>query len=199
MILAKSPYARIPRSRWKDVTGELIEDHPLEPKEIVEVVEAAWDSIFVSDLGTGKFRIGVDIFPKPQIMGFLLHELIPLEFAAKHTGEWRGDKSDDEKDLVYVPDEKYSIEIKTSSDRAHIFGNRSYAQKTASFKKSKSGYYLAVNFSKFTVGITKPKLTIIRFGWLDHSDWVGQKSASGQQAHLKPFVEEYKLRELYRV
>jgi hypothetical protein len=38
---------------------------------------------------------------------------------------------------------------------------------------------------------------IIRFGWLDHSDWMGQKAATGQQARLDPFAEKSKLAILY--
>jgi len=196
--MVASPYKGVPRERWKKVTLELVKTHPLKTHEIVEVVLAAWDSIFESKLGTKGFTIGKHIYPKPQIMGFLLHELIPLEFAARYPRKWKGDKSGDEKDLVYIPDNNYSVEIKTSSDKAHIFGNRSFAQGTSSAKKSKSGYYLAINFEKFNTENVKPKLTLIRFGWLDHSDWMGQKAASGQQARLEGFVEENKLCGLYR-
>ena len=128
-------------------------------------------------------------------MGFFLHELIPLELAYRYPDLWRRDKASDEKDLVYLPDKRYSIEIKTSSSKNRIYGNRSYAQKSEDPKKSKSGYYLALNFEKFT-----PKnrgndlrLRLVRFGWLDHVDWQGQAAATGQQARLSREVEENKL------
>jgi ScaI-like restriction endonuclease len=145
-----SPYRGTRRSEWPRVTRRLVQGHPLQPEEIVEVVLHCWDSIFASSIGTRGFRLGADIFPKPQIVGFLLHELIPLELQARHPGVWRADVSGDEKDLVYIPDTSYSIELKTSSNPKRIFGNRSYAQEGSARKKARSGYYLAVNFQKFT-------------------------------------------------
>ena len=106
----------------------------------------------------------------------------------------------EEKDLVYIPDPTLSVEIKASSHRTQIFGNRSYAQKTSTAKKSKSGFYLAVNFEGFTT-TRKSGLRInrIRFGWIDHEDWSGQKAATGQQARLSPDVERAKLIQLYPI
>jgi hypothetical protein len=193
-----SPYHAVVRENWNDRTRDLIDQHPLDEKEIVEVVLSSWESIFKSALGEKGFRIGEQIFPKPQIMGFLLHELIPLEFAARYPGVWRAELSADDKDMVYIPDSKYSVEIKTSSAKGHIYGNRSYAQETQGDKKSKSGYYIAINFEKFTKTRKRPRVALIRFGWLDHTDWMGQKAASGQQARLDAFVEQVKLHTLYR-
>ncbi len=117
--------------------------------------------------------------------------------AARHPGVWRGDKSGDEKDLVFIPDPRFSLEIKTSSHRTQIFGNRSYAQRLTDSKKSKAGYYLAVNFEAFGKSGAKPSVRRIRFGWLDHTDWIGQKAATGQQARLSPECEGKKLLVLY--
>jgi hypothetical protein len=130
-------------------------------------------------------------------MGFLLHELIPLELAARHSSVWRGETSSDDKDIVYIPDSSYSIELKTSSDPRHVYGNRSYAQASSKGKKAKSGYYLAVNFGKFTAKGSRPQIRLIRFGWIDSSDWIGQKAATGQQSRLHPDVESSKLLQLY--
>ncbi|SRR5579885_900051 len=188
----KSPYDGLPVSEWERLTRQLIAEHPLDSNEIYEVVHQAWNSIFESKIGSKPFQIGVDIFPRPQIIAFLLHELIALEFTYRYPNIWRRDETADEKDLVYIPNEQYSVEIKTSSSARSIFGNRSYAQETTSAKKSKSGYYLAINFEKFT-STRRPDITIVRFGWLDHSDWIGQTAATGQQARLKPDVERYKL------
>jgi hypothetical protein len=193
-----SPYKDLPPEKWFNVTRRLVKEHPLKDSEIVEVVLAAWDSIFASRIGKRAFHIGQDIFPKPQSMGFFLHELIPLELAVRHPKSWRGERSSSEKDIVYIPDDKYSIEVKTSSNPSHIFGNRSYAQKATTDKKAKSGYYLAVNFEKF-LGISKrPSILLVRFGWLDSTDWIGQKAATGQQSRLSSQVETYKLLELFR-
>ena len=193
-----SPYKGIPPKKWLDVTRKLINEHPLKPAEIVEVVLAAWESIFASRMGTRAFHIGKEIFPKPQIMGFFLHELIPLELASRHPKNWRGERSSGDKDIVYIPYDKFSVEVKTSSNPNHIFGNRSYAQETTTQKKAKTGYYLAVNFQKFSAIVKRPSILLVRFGWLDSTDWIGQKAATGQQSRLPPEVESYKLLEMYR-
>lgn len=136
-----SPYSGLSNNQWSDVTNKLVEEHPLSTKEIVDAVLNSWKSIFDSKLGTKGLRIGTDIFPKPQIMGSLLHEFMPLELASKHPNDWRGDTNASDKDLVYVPDDSFSIEVKTSSSPKNIYGNRSYAQGTGKNKKVKSGYY----------------------------------------------------------
>jgi ScaI restriction endonuclease len=179
------------------MTQEIVNRHPLPAEEIVDAVLVSWQSIFDSRLGTKGFRIGKDIFPKLQIMGFLLHELIPLEMVAKYPDNWRGDTGASDKDLVYVPNDSFSIEVKTSSNPNHIYGNRSYAQGTSKGKKGKSGYYLAVNFEKFSCA-KNPSVRLIRFGWIDSSDWIGQKAATGQQSRLSSDVENFKLLQLYK-
>jgi len=40
---------------------------------------------------------------------------------------------------------------------------------------------------------------LIRFGWLEHSDWFGQKSETGQEAFLSQEAKENKLIVLYDV
>jgi len=191
-----SPYSGLKSSAFCKKTQDLIEAHPLRKEELVEVVLQAWNDIFDSKLGPKGFQIGKHIFPKPQIMGFFLHELIPLEFSARYPNVWRGEKTATDKDLVYVPDGKFSIEIKTSSNAKQIFGNRSYAQESEAGKKDKSGYYLTANFGKFK-GEVLPKIVLIRFGWLDHTDWVGQEAATGQQAHLNTDADRCKLITIY--
>lgn len=193
-----SPYDGVPSADWPKITKKLIERHPLNPKEIVDVVLASWNSIFDSAMGTHGFKIGKDIFPGPQMMGFFLHEFIPLELEARYPGTWRTCRATNEKDLVYVPDDHFSVEVKTSSNKSRIFGNRSYAQETTGGKKDKSGYYLAVNFEKVVEGGSRPRVLLIRFGWLDSTDWRGQAAATGQQASLAPETEAAKLLVLYK-
>jgi hypothetical protein len=69
----------------------LFEEESLSPQEIGEVVLATRNLVIASTLGSAGFHIGEDIFPKPQNVGFFLHELIPLELAARHPEEWRGE------------------------------------------------------------------------------------------------------------
>lgn len=189
------PYKGLPREAWRARTEELIYSHPLKPQELVQITLMAWKSIFESSIG--NLHIGVEIFPNPQMMGFFIQQLVSHEFMRRYPGIWRGEQNVSDKDLVYIPDLNFSIEIKTSSDSKHIFGNRSYGQEVAGkAKKGKNGYYLAVNFQKFSAN-PNPKILLIRFGWLDHPDWLAQKATSGQQARVEPFAESSKLLELY--
>lgn len=186
-----NPYDFLPEELWQAKTEELMLAHPLQRDEIVEVTLTCWDAIFVTKIG-GRALVGVDIFPRPQIMGEFLHELIPLEFSKRYPDMWRREEAPDEKDLVYLPDPKYSVEIKTSSSKSQIYGNRSYAQYGKFVKKGKSGYYLGVNFEKFK-SKHRPRINKIHFGWLDESDWIGQKSQTGQQSRLPRSIYGKKL------
>jgi ScaI restriction endonuclease len=192
-----SPYEGVHSDKWAEKTDELIAKYPLEMDKLVEVVRTSWEGVFASKIGRSGFEIGKHIFPKPQIIAFFLHELIPLELASRYPGVWRGEETAADKDIVYVPDVAFSMELKTSSHANQIFGNRSYAQQGVAGKKSKSGFYLAVNFEKSLKGAKTARLRRIRFGWLDHSDWQGQTAATGQQARLSTEVERGKLRLLF--
>lgn len=197
--LRTSPYWGVYPEDIPSRTVELIEAHPLDVPTIVAVVHNAWDSLFQSSIGAG-FKIGLHIFPEPQSMGLLLHELIPLEFEREMQGGWCASRSKAEKDLVCLANDAYSCEIKTSSSPNQIFANRSYGmQNDSTAKKVKDGYYIAVNFSKFppieerpSVQIAPP-LNLIRFGWLDHTDWQSQGRETGQQANLSPVTENEQL------
>lgn len=196
-----APYDGIPEEKWEAVTKALIKKHPLDSKEIVAVVLEAWKDIFATRIGAKGYRIGTDITLSPQIMGSFLHELIPLIFRDRYPDNWRRQTHKKDKDLVYVPDPQFSVEIKTSSHPSQVFGNRSYAQPPSSNaeigRKGKSGYYLAINFEKFSDDHTQPELVQIRFGWLDHTDWLAQKAATGQQARVSPAADRLKLVRLF--
>ncbi len=200
MVEITSPFDGLRVDKWPEITSKLIAEHPLDTADLVEAALTAWDELHASEIGSRKLQVGKDIFPNPQIVGFLLHELIPVELALRHPAEWRREREKGEKDLVYIPDSRFSIEIKTSSHPTSIFGNRSYAQRSASGKsagKAKSGYFLTVNFQVGKRGGVKGRVTRIRFGWLDHSDWIGQSAQTGQQSRLNPEADKYKLVQLY--
>lgn len=192
----RGPYVGLRQSQWEARTHELLADHPLDEEEVIEIVIECWDSIFRTKVG-GRALIGVHVFPRPQVMGMFLHELIPLTFADRYPNVWRREQSVDEKDLVYIPDSDKSVEIKTSSSASRIFGNRSYAQPGKSLKKAKSGYYLAVNFAKFDGTRRRPVVRKIYFGWLDGVDWIAQKAQTGQQARLPGYIYGSKLLPIY--
>lgn len=192
------PYKNKDVSEWQSITEKLIKEHPLSQKEIVEAVLISWDEIFDTLIGN-VLKIGRDIKPSPQILGNYLHELIPIYFENKYPNKWKKDSTKLDKDLVCIDNDNYSIEIKTSSSKNSIFGNRSYGiQSNKENTKKKEGYYLAINFEKCTEEIEKPDIRLIRFGWLSHSDWISQTSETGQQASLSKDAYDYKLIKLFK-
>jgi hypothetical protein len=189
-----SLYDDAPEERWEAITRELIAAHPLEPDEIVEVVKVCWEDIFESSIGRRGLRIGTDIFPTPQIMATLMHELIAAEFQSRYPDSWRRDTSGDDKDLVFIPDPAFSTEIKCSSSANSIYANRSYAQQHTENKKARAGYFIGVNFQKFARDLLKrPAIRRVSFGWLDWTDWIPQASPTGQQAYLSAAAKKYKM------
>jgi hypothetical protein len=127
----------------------------------------------------------------PQATGALLHDIIP-EYIAKNIEGFRKGIGN-EKDIVCEYNDFYSLELKTSSQKS-IYGNRSYARSDGG--KSKDGYYLTINFEK--IQGNDPKLLLIKMGWLNHSDWVGQKRETGQRAALTKEARANKFIDLYK-
>ena len=189
-----SLYDGVAEDEWEAITRKLIAAHPLDPEEIVEVVKLCWEDIFESSIGRRGLKIGTDIFPTPQIMATLMHELITAEFQHRYPDRWRRDTSGEDKDLVFIPDAAFSTEIKCSSSPTSIYGNRSYAQQHSENKKARAGYFLGVNFQKFSADLLeRPTIRRVSFGWLDWTDWVPQASPTGQQAYLSPGAKRYKM------
>lgn len=176
-------------------TRELVAAHPLSADEVVEVVLDAWERILDSTIA-GRLQIGVDVKPSPQMMGNFLESVMVAEFTNRYPDEWREQRFKHDKDLVYVPDEDLSTEIKTSSHRDQVFGNRSYAQPTSVGTKDRDGYYITVNFEGFAIR-TPPQIRRVQMGWLSHADWKPQASATGQQASIALDARRGKLLEIY--
>lgn len=169
----------------------------LDTSKISRLVLDSWEDIFTITDENDKFIIGETVYPKPQIMGFILEVLIAKNFENLDCNEWEFDPTGYSKDITNKNDESLSIEIKTSSSQNRIYGNRSYANPGETSKKSKDSFYLAVNFEKISQEHPHPSITKIRFGYLTHKDWRGQKAASGQQAALPIVTERSKLVELW--
>ena len=92
------------------------------------------------------------------------------------------------------------IEIKASSNKTQIYANRSYAQPSSSSEtKNKNGFYIAINFEKFSKTCKKPRIKLIRFGYLEHVDWIAQTASTGQQARLRKEAYDNKLITLYDI
>ena len=192
----ESPYLEKDVSEWGKITDDLIKKHPLKTSEIVNVVLQSWRDIFNSKIGS--FFIGREIFPTPQIMAFLLHELVAHYLSLKYPELYKVGLEKVEKDVHCITDANLSIEIKASSNPSQIFANRSYAQPdTGKKQKNNNGYYITINFENFKKQKLNPKILLIRFGYIEHSDWKAQTSANGQQASLSKNAYLHKLRTIY--
>lgn len=206
-----SPYNNQEEKNWEKITEKLIEEHPLSKEQIVDAVLTSWKQIFQSKIG--PLSIGKQIFPTPQIMSNIIHELIPYNLAENVGSDYRVGITKTEKDIVYEPNSIYSVEVKASSSKNDIYANRSYAQPSLdSDTKDKNGFYIGVNFEKFQIldngeyrkaefdnegNIIYPKITQIKFGYLEHTDWIPQASAKGQQARLTKESKKFKLIKLH--
>lgn len=185
----RNPYENIPVKQWPKVTYDLVEQHPLR-NDIVDFCLKSWQSILHGKINTYLNMHISEMSISPQATGALLHDVIP-EYIAKKVPNFRKGIGS-EKDVICEEDDFFSFEIKTSSQKS-IYGNRSYTKSDSG--KSKSGYYLTINFEK--INANSPRILLIQMGWLDQSDWIGQKSETGQQARLTKDAKEKKLVILY--
>ncbi|WAC62076.1 ScaI family restriction endonuclease [Pseudoxanthomonas sp. SL93] len=185
-----SPYQGIDASKWQETTRHLIAAHPLSPTEILEIVQIAWARVWQTRVGdvAGGFALA-EIEPPATVVGAFFERLFAKELATRYPDKWTLGKGS-QKDLHHLPDDSFSIELKTSGQPGFsIYGNRSYGQELeneAAKKKDKSGYYITINFFGQT-------LTLVRFGWIDASDWVSQRASTGQMAGLGADVYKHKL------
>jgi hypothetical protein len=191
MNTSSSPYAGKSEEEWDRITRRILAKHPLDQDTILSVALTAWNHLWQTTIGSGDTAVpllGVTV--PATVVGYFFEILFGRELERRFPGVWRGGLGGGEKDLVHVPDPKLSVEIKTSGQSGYkIYGNRSYGQKVKDdrlAKKDKSGFYITANF----VGT---KLSLIRFGWIDASDWQPQKSPTGQMAGLPERVYRHKL------
>ena len=186
-----SPYNNLNEEEWLAKTQDLVDQHPLDFETIRRVALKCWRTLWSTTIGEGGLSISLWEWDVPAtVTGYFFEKLFAKELETESPHLWRGGKSKDEKDIVYIPDDLYSIEIKSSGQLGlKVFGNRSYGQNVENSeleKKEKSGYYITVNFYERT-------LNLLRFGWIDHEDWKAQKAATGQAAGLSNSVYRYKL------
>ncbi|MFP4414390.1 ScaI family restriction endonuclease [Coleofasciculus sp.] len=186
-----SPYEGLPEEQWLSKTRELIENHPLEIETIRCAALDSWSNLWSTTIGTGELSVKLDELDVPAtVVGYFFEKLFVKCLETNYPNLWRGGRRKNEKDIVYIPDNSLSIELKTSGQLGDkIFGNRSYGKSgknTELEKKDKSGYYITVNFHEQTI-------TLLRFGWIDQTDWKAQKAETGQAASLSRSVYEKKL------
>jgi len=187
-----SPYSDHPRSDWRKITEKLVKTFPLAMKDLVSAVEDAWEDLYTSSFGRTGLQIGADIFLPAQATGVILEKLIAVHLSDKFAG-WRGGREKFEKDIINENELKYSFEIKTSSSRAGLYGNRSTGHRSEGRTKFRTGYYLVVNYKLPRENDPARELQNIRFGWIDDEDWVGQAQPTGQQASIGVELARLKL------
>ena len=190
--MLSSPYIRHPESEWKAITKQLVDDFPLSSEIIVSIVTSAWEDFFSTSFGNSGLKIGQDIFLPAQATGIILERLIAVNLANQDT-RWRGGQTKQEKDIVCTFNERYCFEIKTSSTKAGLYGNRSTGHKSSNRQKHRTGYYLVINYKIPKEEDKSRKIWLIRFGWIDDEDWVGQKKPTGQQASVGANLSNLKL------
>lgn len=187
-----SPYKNASPSEWPEITKKLVDQFPLSMPTLVQIVEAAWYDLYTASFGNDNWSIGRDILLPAQASGVILEQLI-----AKHlnrfSADWRGGNTKVEKDIVYQKEPKYSFEIKTSSSRSGLYGNRSTGHLAEGRKKFRTGYYLVINYKLPKIDNLDRDLLNIRFGWIDDEDWVGQAQPTGQQASIGVELARFKL------
>lgn len=188
-----SPFSAAPKGEWLAITQTLVAQHPLfgQAEVLIGAIDMAWNAVWATEVGQAPHKVPLRaIAPRAQIVGEFLETLLSVILAESSFWKRGGSK---EKDFLYLGTMKKKVsldfELKTSGQRSgKIFGNRSYAQDAddATHRKDRTGYYLCINFYQ-------DKLCQVRVGWIDASDWVGQKSPTGQMASLKDEVYKYKL------
>jgi hypothetical protein len=186
-----SPYLNEPVADWPKITKKLLAHHPLTTNVILDVATQAWGCLWNTRVGVGKTAVEFNQLEVPAtVVGYFFEVLFANELERRFPGIWRRCKKGDDKDLVYAPDPRLSVEIKTSGQLGlKVYGNRSYGQKVQNqllLKKEKSGFYITINFYKQT-------LMLVRFGWIDADDWKPQASPTGQMAGLPGDVYQLKL------
>lgn len=185
-----SPYFGAPVNQWTEITHSLIQKHPLTLQVIHDAAMISWDRLWKTWVGDRSVGFPIaEIDPPATVIGYMFEKLFAKQLAVVLPGAWRGGVGS-EKDLHCLQDDLLSVEMKASGQLGYeVYGNRSYGQvleNADAAKKDKSGFYITVNFHG-------QKLTLLRFGWIDATDWKAQRSSSGQMAGLSSDVYQHKL------
>jgi hypothetical protein len=194
--MTNSPYKGVDEADWPKVTNKLVAGFPLQPMQLIEVVNQAWNDIYASSFGDTDLKIGESIFLPAQATGVIMEKLIAVRLEQLDP-LWRGGITKTEKDIVRTDDDHFSFEIKTSSSKSGLYGNRSTGHRSDNRTKVRAGYYLVVNYKLPKEDDTDRFIQKIRFGWIDDEDWVGQAKPTGQQASIGAKLARLKLQTLY--
>ena len=136
--------------------SQTIDDHPLTNK-LEQFVVQSWTELLKAKIGNLCLISCLDM----QALGGIFEKILANIIQEQYPGEWRpGNKPHHEKDIVCSTDDRYSIEVKTSTNIGlKVFGNRSYANVSNIATKSRNGFTLTVN-----VDLKNSKICLIRFG-----------------------------------
>src|SRR4051794_3719497 len=114
-MMTASPYSGKPESEWLGITQQLVANHPLKPYLLRDVVLKTWSTLWQTTVGAGGISIRLmDLDVPATIIGYFFEVLLARELEYREPARWRGSRSKEEKDLVYIPEPSLSIEIKTS-------------------------------------------------------------------------------------
>lgn len=187
-----SPYTDHPQEKWLNITQQVVDNFPLSRDDLIVLVESAWEELFSSSFGDSQLKIGQDIFLPAQATGIILEKLISVILTKNYSG-WRGGKKKQDKDIICINNDRYSFEIKTSSSKNGLYGNRSTGHRSSDRTKYRTGYYLVINYKLPKEEDLSRQLWKIRFGWIDDEDWLGQSKPTGQQASIGAKLARLKL------
>jgi hypothetical protein len=195
--MTSSPYAWQDKERWPEITDRLLASYPMRMEDLVIRCRDAFNGVFATVVGplrTPLAEVNLSGGARGGIIGGLFEHLFTQEVILNETG-WRVGTQNKEPDLFYIADPVYSLELKTSSMNNTIWGASSKVHKTAgAVRKDGSGFYLVVNYDH----TPKPLITLIRFGWLDDTDWQGSKSAASASSRVIQAHAKLKLRVLFK-
>ena len=191
-----SPYANRPLNKWEEITKQLVLQFPVKKHEIRKVVEDSFKDYLNLTISEFKLQVGKDIFFPAQATGVVIQKLITLRLSKLQINTWRDGDKKSEKDVVNIKKNQFSFEIKTSSSKSGIFGNRSMGHISKNKTKERSGYYLIINYKLPKEEDKEFQIYKIRFGWIDDNDWKGQNSPTGQQSTISSDCKSYKLVEI---
>ena len=194
--MTNSPYIGTEENEWPSITQRLVAKFPLTSETLCFSVKKAWDDIYNSSFGDTNLKIGTDIFLPAQATGVIIEKLIALHLN-KLDPVWRGGRTKTEKDIVNIENDEFSFEIKTSSSKSGLYGNRSTGHRSDNRRKNRAGYYLVVNYHLPKEDDLDRYIQKIRFGWIDDEDWIGQAKPTGQQASIGAKLAQLKLVTLF--
>lgn len=183
-----SPYRGLELANWQQKTRRLVARHPLFSNQalLLKHVGRAWQAVWGTTIAVGSGSVTFrQLDPPAQVVGAFFEPVFTHLLSA--AGPWRGVQAKHDKDAVYIPNDHFSFEVKTSGQGSgEVYGNRSFGKSSAAGRKNKSGYYMCVSF----LGEAIIKLLV---GWIDEEDWQSQKAESGQQARLPSHVYDHQL------